>query len=57
MSGTFEFQQRKYDGKWVLFRYMIDPSVDLEDYEDKEMLIPKIWIPIGVYDYMIEVAS
>ena len=49
-----EFIQRKYDGKWVLWSYEVDPTIDLEDFRGREMLIPYRWVPRGVYDYIVE---
>ena len=37
-----EFVQRKYDDKWVLWSYEVDPTIDLEDFRGREMLIPLI---------------
>jgi hypothetical protein len=49
-----EFIQRKYDGKWVLWSYEVDPTIDLEDFRGREMLIPYRWVSRGVYDYIVE---
>jgi hypothetical protein len=49
-----EFTQRSYDGKWVLWSYEVDPTIDLEDFRGREMLIPYRWVPRGVYDYFVE---
>lgn len=56
---TFEWSQRKYDGKWVLWKYMVDPNENLEDWYEMgmEMHIPKVWIPIKVVDYLVEVKN
>jgi hypothetical protein len=50
-----EFSQRKYDGKWVLWSYEPDPTIDMEDFHNREMLIPYRWVPRKVYDYMVEI--
>lgn len=54
MQNNFEWAQRKHDGKWVLWKYMVDPTENLEDWVGMEMFIPKIWVPIKVVDYMVE---
>lgn len=49
-----ELVQRKYDGKWVLWAYEPDPTIDYEEFRGREMLIPYRWVPRAVYDYMVE---
>jgi|APGre2960657404_1045060.scaffolds.fasta_scaffold00454_12 hypothetical protein len=54
MMNKVEFTQRKYDGKWVMWSYEVDPTIDFEDFRGREMLIPYRWVPRGVYDYIVE---
>jgi len=54
MMNKVEFTQRKYDGKWVMWSYEVDPTIDFEDFRGREMLIPYLWVPRGVYDYIVE---
>lgn len=52
-----EFKQRAYDGKWVMWKNMIDPTIEPEEYEGMELMMPKIWVPLGVYDYLMEIEN
>jgi hypothetical protein len=54
---TTELKQREYDGKWILSKLMVEPNVDMEAYQDRELLVPRIWMVVGVYDYLIEVEN
>ena len=49
-----EFTQREYDKKWIMWSYEVDPTVDLEEFHGREMLIPYRWVPRGVYDCIVE---
>lgn len=53
-EAPIEFTQRAFDGKWVCWRYMLDPTEDPSDWQDREMLFPKRWVQVGVYDFMVE---
>jgi len=54
-------EQRKFDGKWVLWGVASDPNLTEDDkayIERREKLgIPEIkrWFPIKIYDWNIEV--
>lgn len=50
-----EVTQREYDKKWVLWSYEIDPTIDMEDFRGREMLIPYRWVPRKVYDLLVEI--
>lgn len=55
-----ELVQRKYDGKWVLWGLVPDPNEDIEDHEawyGREMLFPYRWVPLRVYDYLMEIEA
>ena len=56
MQTNYEMKQRAFDKKWIVSRYMIDPNeTNLEQYEGKEMIIPKRWVVVGVYDWIIDI--
>lgn len=52
-----ELKQRELDGKWVLWGYVPDPNENISDeiWLGREMLFPYRWVPLQVYDYMLEI--
>lgn len=54
-----ELVQRQYDGKWILWGLIPDPNENITDeiWHNREMLFPYRWVPLKVYDYMMEIEN
>ena len=42
------------DGKVNVYRYMVDPTVDVEDFESANIPVPKRWVLVDVKDTIEE---
>jgi len=46
---------RQYDKKYVLWGLLDDPlTPNPEDWKDKSSYYPQRWVPLGVYDHVLE---
>jgi hypothetical protein len=54
MKIQTEFKQRAYDGKWVLYGLIPDPTLDINDFRGRELVFPMRWITLKVYDWIME---
>lgn len=51
----YDFSQREYDNKIELIGLVDDPNYDIKDFQGREMIFPKKWITLGVFDASYEV--
>lgn len=49
-AERYDLALREFDGKIEVIGWMQDPTVDMKDFEGREMLFPKRWVTIGVLD-------
>lgn len=54
MKIQTEFKQREYDGKWVLYGLIPDPTLDINDFRGRELVFPMRWVTLKVYDWLME---
>lgn len=47
---------REYDNMVELVGLINDPTVDMRDFSGREMLVPKKWVTLDVFDANMEVA-
>ena len=49
-ADRYELFLRVFDNKVEVVGWMQDPTIDDRVFENREMLIPKRWVTIGVID-------
>ena len=49
-ADRYELFLREFDNKVEVVGWMKDPTIDDRVFENREMLIPKRWVTIGVID-------
>jgi hypothetical protein len=49
-ADRYELFLREFDNKVEVVGWMQDPTIDDRVFENREMLIPKRWVTIGVID-------
>jgi len=49
-AERYDLALRDFDGKVEVIGWMQDPTIDMKDFEGREMLFPKRWVTIGVLD-------
>ena len=50
-----ELVQRPGDNRWVLWGLIPDPTQDINEWRNRELVFPMKWVQLKVYDYLIEV--
>ena len=56
IAEKYDLDVRDYDGKIEVIGYMQDPTADMENFRGREMLFPKRWVTIAVFDPETEVS-
>jgi hypothetical protein len=51
----YDLVYRDYDDMVELIGLVDDPTYDMKDFEGREMLFPKRWLTLEVYDSKMEV--
>jgi hypothetical protein len=49
-AHSYDFYRRDYDNKIELIGLVNDPNFDPRDFENRELLFPKRWLTLGVFD-------
>jgi len=49
-AQKYDFYRREYDNLIELIGLVDDPNFDPKDFESREMLFPKRWLTLGVFD-------
>jgi len=49
-AQRYDFYRREYDNKIELIGLVDDPNFDSSDFESRELLFPKRWLTLGVFD-------
>jgi hypothetical protein len=52
---SYDFFLREFDGMVELIGLVDDPTLDLKDFQGREMLFPKKWVTLDVLDSNYEV--
>jgi hypothetical protein len=55
-AEKYDLTIRDYDGMIEVIGYMQDPTADMENFRGREMLFPKRWVTIAVFDPETEVS-
>ena len=53
----YDLSLREYDNKVELIGLVQDPTLDMNDFRGREMLFPKRWVTLAVYDASYKVAA
>lgn len=56
-ADKYDLFLREYDNKVELIGLVQDPTLDMNDFRGREMLFPKRWVTLAVYDASYEVAA
>ncbi len=56
-AEKYDLVFRDYDNKVELIAWLPDPNYDMKDFQGREMLFPKRWITVGVFDADMEVTA
>jgi hypothetical protein len=49
-AEKYDLIVREYDGMIELVGYVNDPTIDVNDFINRESLIPKRWLTLGVFN-------
>lgn len=49
-AEKYDLVLRDFDKKVELIGWVQDPTVDMKEFEGREMLFPKRWVTLGVFD-------
>lgn len=49
-AEKYDLFLREYDNQVEVIGWVQDPTADMKDYEGREMLFPKRWVTLGVFD-------
>ena len=49
-ADRYDLFYREFDDKVEVLGLMRDPTMEFNDFENREMLFPKRWVTIGVID-------
>lgn len=52
----YDLVYRDYDDMVELIGLVDDPTYNMKDFEGREMLFPKRWLTLDVYDSKMEIA-
>ena len=56
-ADKYDLSLREFDNKVELIGLVQDPNYDMKDFEGREMLFPKRWVTLGVFDFDTQVAA
>jgi hypothetical protein len=56
-ADKYDLSLREFDNKVELIGLVQDPNYDMKDFEGREMLFPKRWVTLGVFDFDMKVAA
>jgi hypothetical protein len=54
-AERYDLFLREFDKQVEVVGWMQDPTVDMKNFEGREMLFPKRWVTIGVFDESMEI--
>ena len=54
-AEKYDLVLRDYDKKVELVGWVQDPTVDMKEFEGREMLFPKRWVTLTVFDQEMRV--
>jgi hypothetical protein len=54
-SEKYDLVLRDFDGMVELVGFVPDPNYDMNDFRGREMLFPKRWVTIGVFNQEMRV--
>jgi len=54
-ADRYDLFLREYDNTVEVLGYVPDPTVDMKDFQGREMLFPKRWVTIGTLPAETEV--
>lgn len=49
-AQRYDLVLRDYDGMVELIGLVDDPTLDIRDFQNREMLFPKRWVTLGVFE-------
>lgn len=49
-ADKYDLFLREFDNKVELIGLIQDPTLNMNDFRGREMLFPKRWVTLGVYD-------
>ena len=49
-ADKYDLSLREFDNKVELIGFIQDPTCDMNDYRGREMLFPKRWVTLAVFD-------
>jgi len=55
-AEKYDLFYRDYDNMVELVGWLPDPNYEMKDFQGREMLFPKRWITVGVFDANKKVA-
>lgn len=55
-AEKYDLFYRDYDNMVELIGWLPDPNYDMKDFQGREMLFPKRWLTLGVFDAEMKVA-
>ena len=56
-ADKYDLFLREFDNKVELIGLVQDPTLNMNDFRGREMLFPKRWITLAVYDASYKVAA
>ena len=56
-ADKYDLFLREFDNKVELIGLIQDPTLNMNDFRGREMLFPKRWITLAVYDASYKVAA
>ena len=54
MQIETELTQRPGDNRWVLWGKIPDPTLNINEWQNRELAFPMKWVMLEVYDYILE---
>jgi hypothetical protein len=54
-ADKYDLFLREFDNMVELVGFVQDPTADMKDYQGREMLFPKRWVTLSVFDSSYEV--
>lgn len=54
-AEKYDLVLREFDSMVELVGYVQDPNYDMKDFEGREMLFPKRWLTLDVFDSKMEI--
>ena len=56
-ADKYDLFLREFDNKVELIGLIQDPTLNMNDFRGREMLFPKRWVTLAVYDASYKVAA